>query len=621
MSSKKGQVTLFVIIAIMLVASIALATFFGFRPFGLPSQVAPVEDQVLGCLNARALEGLEIMGEQGGYIELPEFEAGSEYAPSTSQLNFFGSVMPFWFYLSQNGVYREQVPSIRMMESQLSAYISQNAADCDFSQFEEQGYVVTVDQPSSVKVDIREDKVFVDAEWPVTVDYQQTSRRVTSHSTGVDSNFGKMYNLATALYDKHKGGKFLEEYTVDMLALYAPGTGVELTCSPKIWKKDEVRGEILSALKDNIPTVRVKGDYYSLSNKERSYFVKDLGLDLGGAQVNFLYDQNFPTKIEISPSSDDLLRADPIGNQEGLGILGFCYVPYHFVYTVTYPVVIQIFDERYGLFQFPVIVSVEDNKPRGERPIEATEGSIPMLCQNKLQTLEVSTIDLDGNDVDAEVSFKCANEVCRIGYTEDGKLETEFPQCANGFIIAKSEGYADAKTQVSTNEVESAEIVMKPKHTLDVVVLKDLVRLEEGETALVTFSSEDATESMFYPDQSRVNLVEGNYKVTSYLFKEGKIVLQAQTTEKCIGVPRKGLLGVLGLESEQCYTISQPAQELSQLTIGGGTTTVRLTEEDLAQANFVGVEIGSQPTPRNVLELQDVYNNIASSAINVVLKQ
>ena len=37
--------------------------------------------------------------------------------------------------------------------------------------------------------------------------------------------------------------------------------------------------------------------------------------------------------------------AEPVGNQEGMGMLGFCYVAYHFVYDLAYPVLVQVYYE------------------------------------------------------------------------------------------------------------------------------------------------------------------------------------------------------------------------------------------------------------------------------------
>ena len=618
MSNLKGQVTLFAIIAILIAAVVVFAVLLS-RPFGLPSRFSPAEDEISRCISDSASDGLRVLGEQGGFIKAPEFEPGSEFAPFSSQIGFFGSIMPYWTYLSSNGQYKEQVPSIGQVQSQLNDYIKDSLEECSFDSLELKGFNLTFGDAENVQALIRDEEVFVDVEWPIVIEYQGSSRRFVSHSVKVKSSFGRLYGLAKKIYQKEKDTLFLESYTQDIISLYAPGTGVELTCSPKVWDKGQVTSDLLQALKGNIPTVKISGNYYDLGDKERGYFVKEIGVKLGKEQVGFLYDDKFPTKISIEPSSGEFLRADPIGNQEGLGVLGFCYVPYHFVYTVAYPVIVQIFDENYGLFQFPIIVSVENNLPRGSQVLEGFEDEVPALCRYKVQEFVVVTKDIYGKDVDADVSFKCAETSCTIGKSDDGIFEGVFPQCINGFVVAQKEDYVDAKEQVSTNEEGSVLLILKPKHTLDVRVLKDLEEIEDDESALIIFSSPEITQSIIYPTQKSVELADGNYKVTAYLFKEGKITLSAQEKQQCVDSPRGGFLGALGFTREECFTISQPEQELTQVTIGGGTGEVSFGEDELSASSFVGVEVNSNPLPKNVLELQEIYNKVFASSIGVVL--
>ncbi len=623
MLDKRGQIALFVIIAILLVVTIGLVAYFGgIIPLGVPAKIAPVEDRVLGCIDDVTSQGAVLLGDQGGYISLPDFEPGSEFAPFSSQFNFFGSVMPYWFYLSSNGEYKEQVPTLKEIEEQLEDYIEETMQDCDVRDLEAEGYVINFGEPSNVEVIVKEEDIFVDVDWSVDIEFEDTTRRISSHEAKIKNNLGKLYELALNIYDAEQSKLFLEDYTVDILALYAPGTGVEFSCAPEIWSKDQVKADLLDAIQNNLAAVKISGDYYKIRDDEREYFVQDIGSNLKKEQVNILYDKVFPTKIEIEPSSGDVLRADPVGNQEGLGIIGFCYVPYHFIYDVQYPVIVQVFDEDFGLFQFPIIVSIENNQPRGtaigEQP--DVEGEKTEICEYAVQDYSIVTRDLTGARVDSDISFKCSGTVCHIGEADGGELETKLPQCVNGFIVAQKDGYVDAKVQVSTNEGGSAEIIMKEKHEIPLRILKDLKELDEEDSALITFSSDDISQSIFYPTMGSVTLAEGTYKVTAYLFKEGKIVLQEQSVERCIDVPKRGVLGFLGFVREDCFNINQPAQELTQITIGGGTGEVYFSDEDLRRAEFVGIEIGSQPIPTNVFELQDVYNSVFASTIGIILR-
>ena len=101
--SIRGQVTIFIIVAIVIVGSII--AYFSLRDNfaeSIPEDMKPVYDYYLSCLESTTKEGIALLGEQGGYIELPDFEPGSAYIPFSSQLDFFGQAVPYWMYVSSN---------------------------------------------------------------------------------------------------------------------------------------------------------------------------------------------------------------------------------------------------------------------------------------------------------------------------------------------------------------------------------------------------------------------------------------------------------------------------------------------------------------------------------------
>ena len=105
-----------------------------------------------------------------------------------------------------------------------------------------------------------------------------------------------------------------------------------------------------------------------------------------------MYEESWPTRIEIWPAENSLLVAEPIGLEQGLGILGFCYVPYHFVYDFSYPVMIQLFsgDE---MFQFPVVVSIDKNKPRLALDAVSQPDVVKQLFEYKHTKIKVETLN------------------------------------------------------------------------------------------------------------------------------------------------------------------------------------------------------------------------------------
>ena len=112
---KRGQITIFVILAIIVVAITVLIFTISnsTRTLDLSPNIEPVYNSFLLCLEENLVTGASILGSQAGYIEVPEFDPGSRYMPFSSQLDFVGSPVPYWYYISGNNLQKEQIPSER----------------------------------------------------------------------------------------------------------------------------------------------------------------------------------------------------------------------------------------------------------------------------------------------------------------------------------------------------------------------------------------------------------------------------------------------------------------------------------------------------------------------------
>ena len=365
MLNKRGQVTIFIIIGILIVAGVGL--FFTFQDSivgtSVPTTLEPVYNQFLECVKENTLTGINVMESQAGYIYLPEFEKGSEYMPFSSQLDFLGSAVPYWYYVSENGFEKEQVVSISDMETDLERFVEEQINDCDFDSYYEDEFLIDYGVVEA-KANIKSEKVEIKLDMGMTIEKADESIFIKDHRVSVNSNLGKLYDSAIEVYEKEQDEFFLEEYAIDTLNLYAPVEGVEFTCSPQTWIVEEVFDELQQAIEDNTLSLKSKGGNYILNNKENEYFVVDVNSD-----VKFFNSVNWPYSFEVSPSDEAIMVTEPIGNQQGLGVLGFCYAPYHFVYNVKYPVLVQV-QEGEEIFQFPLAVVIQGNKPREGLDVE-----------------------------------------------------------------------------------------------------------------------------------------------------------------------------------------------------------------------------------------------------------
>mgnify|MGYP001594532819 CR=1 FL=1 len=93
-TNKSAQVTLFVIVAILIVSSVGLIYYLQTKPSAVPVEFQAVENYFTECIKGKMQEGSALLGSQAGYISPPEFEKGSGYMPFSSQLDFFGNAVP-----------------------------------------------------------------------------------------------------------------------------------------------------------------------------------------------------------------------------------------------------------------------------------------------------------------------------------------------------------------------------------------------------------------------------------------------------------------------------------------------------------------------------------------------
>lgn len=604
---KRAQVAIFIIVGILIVAAVVL--FFALKSSTekvteeIPVSLQQPYNSFLQCLENDLETGVKILESQGGYIYLPDFEPGSTDSPFSSHLLFSGISIPYWYYISGNGIEKENVPTKEEMQSQIERFLENKVKKCDLSDYMAQGYSIE-EGDVSADVTIQDGKVLVEVDMDFSIDKGSDSALIKRHKREFDSRLGELYDSALAVYDKEQSDLFLENYAVDILRLYAPVDGVELTCSPLIWSADEVFDDIEEALEVNTIEINPKKD-------KEDYFFLDVDIK---NNVRFLNSRNWSSTLSVDPSEGLLMRADPVGNQAGLGILGFCYAPYHFVYSIKYPVLVQVYDGN-EIFQFPLAVVIDGNNPR--KPLESTAVAteIPDFCKYKNVKTFISVKGIAGEGIEGFVSYECSGSSCFIGKTENGKLDAYLPQCVNGKISVSAEGYETIKQTYSSINDGSVEVVMERKYPLQVSLSLDS-REYLGE-ALVTFTSDKYSNSVYYPGQNVIELIPGEYNVSVTTYSNTTITFEASVKEQCVEVPKSGIGGIIGLKEKKCYNIEIPSQVVSKAISGGGKTRVYLLDSTLRRAGRVEIDGESLQVPTNLEQLQTNYYLYESKKLEV----
>lgn len=594
MGFKRGQLSIFIIIAIVIIALVLGYLFLrgSLSVRGIPPSIQPAYTSFVTCLQEDTTTGINILESQGGYIELPDFEPGSAYMPFSSQLNFAGNPIPYWYYVSGNNIQKEQIPSKSEMEKQLENFIEERIRGCNLRDYYDEGFVISMGEPNA-DVNIKDNEVEVNLNLALSVEKENDTALIRTHKISETSSLGKLYNSAKTVYEEEQKNLFLEKYAVDNLRLYAPVDGVEITCAPLIWDAEKVFDDLQEAVEVNTAALKNKGS-------QDDYFALNLPVD---EDVRFLNSKNWPNGFEISPADDRILISSPVGNQAGLGILGFCYVPYHFVYNMRYPVLVQVYKGE-ETFQFPVAVVIQGNNPRESLDANASEDVVPELCRYKNTQVQINTHDTSLKRVDAAISYECFGNSCDIGATESGTLTKNFPQCVNGFVSAKAPGFKDTRYLFSTVNGGSLDVILERVYPTNLELLLD-GRPYDG-NAVITFVSDYATDTIVYPEQKIVELGEGQHEIQVQIFRNSEITIGATTKEQCIEVPR-GFLGVFGLTKEKCFEIQVPEQLISNALAGGGKQFTYILESELIRGNTLEINAGSLPVPETIEQIQDNY--------------
>jgi len=629
--SRRSQITIFVIIAIVLILGIGL--YFVIkpdRPVNTNPQFDLVYNYYLSCISTAGKTGASILGQQGGYIELPDFEPGSEYSPFSSQLEFLGINIPYWYYVSGNGVKKEQIPTTTEMETQLAKYIGEEIDNCDFSEFRNSGINVSLGKPS-ISTTIEKNKIVIYVKQKLTLSDNNTTAVLENHNYELNSNLGNLYRLSKSIYGYENQNLFLENYAKDVLYIYAPVTGTNLSCSPIIWSPYNVFDKLKRALEANIQLIKLKGNYYTLQDSNRGYFVVDPGFDLEDNQVNFMYSQDWTSRFEVWPTKGDIMMANPVGTQEGLGIMGFCYVPYKFVYDAYFPVLIQVFSkDGQEFFQFPVGIVINKNNPR--EPADGTsEEMTETICDKANTNISVYTYGENLEPVEAYVEFKCFNDKCSLGDTKienstnESSLNAAVPTCANGLLIVNSPGYKEKKQLISTNEESSADVVLSKESTLNLQIYVDNVLTNDLSILSISEITPDTNSSEFinsgaYPYTKEVKLASGYYTFDLKVYKQGSLTLPETTSKQCVNVPKSGVLGLFGLEEEKCYDVNIPSQTVTNVVSAGGSMQNYFTSDMLESAKVMKIYATSIKLPININELQASYDNIDTKNIDIKLE-
>ncbi|MBT4651166.1 hypothetical protein HN799_01395 [Candidatus Woesearchaeota archaeon] len=500
-SNKKGQLTIFIILGIVLIIAVALGLVLWkgtavFKPSKIfLSEKGKVESQITSCISIIGQEALDIIGATGGYIEIPD--EISKDGGSHLKLSPF-ILVPYWS-VGQS----KRIPSIDLVKERIDAYMESRLPSCIFAPselFDE--FDIVEKGPVESNVELVDGGIIFNVRYDLEVRNKDGSvvTELIDHLAESDIKLKNLHEMASAIMEAEFEELKLEDITMDLISLEHPKVpliGFDMSCTKKKWKVNEVQSTLQDMLRVNVGELKVSGTNYVEFPEELPYYnthyVWNVGLEDPEITVNLNYQDGFPFYFQVTPSQGNTMKSGVLGGQSLLSFL--CLQSWKFTYDVSYPVMVELIDDTTGyLFNMAFTVHVVRNQANRN---EATTTINPSLlidiggdnevyCEDYAKKpLLVKTYELIQNEEtgisdhkplkDVEISYTCLKYTCEMGesdynyakYGDVAILDEMFPYCPGALLRGNKEGYKEAMVRVVTDKYKEVELNMIPIYLLD----------------------------------------------------------------------------------------------------------------------------------------------------------
>jgi len=227
---KRGQVTIFIIVAILIVSMVVL--FFIFRnnttSRGIPQEITPFHTNLQSCLESSGEEGIHYLAAHGGYKDVPI---------NSSIINFIDEIP--YYYLDNKKI----LPERSTIERELEKYVSNNIEDClNLEDFGEQGFNISM-EPYTIFANINKKDIEIELTSSIRVIKGEESAALKNVEVEFKNDFNNLYEVSIEIVESYsqKPGficltcldKIIENYGVNINSL--PVNDISISNNDIIW--------------------------------------------------------------------------------------------------------------------------------------------------------------------------------------------------------------------------------------------------------------------------------------------------------------------------------------------------------------------------------------------------
>ena len=219
--NKRGQIALFVIIGVMLVAAILLLAYFRPQIFKaavspeeaqrlVTSQIQPIRDLTDECMLLAARKTLNTMGRQGGYV-----------IPRTEHFNIptimsDAPIINYALFYDPSRGYLNELPSSQALKDELIDYLENNIdfVACinnydDFRQIVDIKIINPLPKIDKDKIEIGENsgQIVIPYSYPVEISKQNSSALIGDYELVIPINLARIRELSARITNDFVSGK------------------------------------------------------------------------------------------------------------------------------------------------------------------------------------------------------------------------------------------------------------------------------------------------------------------------------------------------------------------------------------------------------------------------------
>jgi hypothetical protein len=428
MKNKRGQITLFIILGIVVLIIVLVAMFLINKskekmpvdPYKIDydAKLAPIYNDVVYCIEKLGKEKIQKLGANGGFdeVDAASYDYAKPLAYDNNALELFpgsGIVIPYWTYIDSNPnckecSYVQNYPRLtgqgESMQNSIETYVENNLVSCldNFSAYKFD-LDISYDALPQSTVEIRDENVFIGVDWKLKVKFpdESVSRDLSKFSATLDVRLKQLYDYALNILfqtEMLEESRSFEYFTKDIISFYsfggqdAPippvsGPTVFQFTAPTIWLQQNVQDELKNAVSETIPYMQVAGtkdSFILITNdtiKDNFYanFQNVVYFDDAFAsqiRVRFNYYPMWPFYVSVGPSDGPVIM--PESSTVNLWIMKLSTTRYRFYYDVAYPVLVTLEDDSAFngegfMFNFPFEVNLQDNDPYSNSTIDMKE--------------------------------------------------------------------------------------------------------------------------------------------------------------------------------------------------------------------------------------------------------